>query len=289
MRKKLISTVLATLLFTSPGLALAQKGQDVLVKAGSETLNQGQFNLMLENMPPQLRMMLDSQPQLRTGMLQKWAEFSILAQEATASGLAKDEGVKQKINELRNRILVEEFITRNTGKTKVSDKMVKSYYKEHKAEFSHGEEISAQHILIRLEEGADEKAKKAAMAKIKTIQAKLKKGKDFGELAKEYSDDPGSKPNGGALGSFGHGTMVPEFEKVAFATKVGEISAPVQTKFGYHLIKVNEVKKAGTTALAEVQEQIKATISQQKQQEEVEGIISRLKKKYPIEIMAKEK
>ena len=87
------------------------------------------------------------------------------------------------------------------------------------------EQVWARHILVETEDEA------------KTIEARLKKGEDFAELAKELSKDTGSGANGGDLGWFGRGAMVPEFEKVAFALEVGEISEPIQSQFGYHIIQ----------------------------------------------------
>lgn len=109
-----------------------------------------------------------------------------------------------------------------------------------KGEFPELPEIRARHILIRLSQDASEEEVQAAYAKIEEIQQKLAAGEDFAALAEEYSDDPGSKARGGDLGWFGYGRMVPEFEAAAFALDVDEISEPVRTQFGLHLIQVLE-------------------------------------------------
>jgi len=283
MRKKLCAFVGGALLLTS-SLSMAANDNKILVTVGSESLNQGQFNMMVDNMPPQLQMMLKSQPELRTNMLGKWAEFSILAQEASASGIGDDAEVQQKIQELSNRILVEEYIKKNTGQAEVNAEMVKAYYNDNAEQFSRSEEVQAQHILITVgkEAGAEDQAK--AKKTILSIQQQLKDGKDFAALAKEFSDDPGSGANGGDLGFFSRGKMVPEFEDAAFSTKKGEVSEPVQTQFGWHLIKVNDRKEAGTISLAEVQDQIEQNLRQQQQQQEVVEILAKLKDKYPVKI-----
>ncbi len=106
------------------------------------------------------------------------------------------------------------------------------------------EQVHARHILVQVDKNAPMADKSAALKKIKDIKSQLNKGADFAELASKYSDDPGSKQKGGDLGYFTKGDMVPEFEKAAFALNVGQVSEPVQTDFGWHIIKVEE-KRAG--------------------------------------------
>ncbi|MFH1259092.1 MAG: peptidylprolyl isomerase [Elusimicrobiota bacterium] len=104
--------------------------------------------------------------------------------------------------------------------------------------------VKVRHILIRLEKGASLKESSEALNRLKDIQQRIKKGEDFADLAKKYSEDPGSKEDGGSLGFFSKGEMVPEFEKSAFTLKEGEASEIVKTDFGYHLIKCIEKKSA---------------------------------------------
>jgi len=117
-------------------------------------------------------------------------------------------------------------------------KDVREYFDLHQSEFSKPEEIHAVHILVKAKAG-DVAEEKAAREKIDKIRSELTMS-NFAELAKKYSDDPGSKVKGGELGWFGHGRMVPEFDKAAFSLAIGKVSDPVKTNFGYHLIKVLE-------------------------------------------------
>ena len=134
--------------------------------------------------------------------------------------------------------------TSNPGKPEVDEfmagnleKMQKSY-ENNKSQYMQKERVKARHILIKMDE-KDEKSKTAAAEKIKQIKSEATPG-NFSELAKKHSEDPGSKTRGGDLGFFERGRMVPPFEKVAFASEVGKISEPVETKFGYHIILVDE-------------------------------------------------
>lgn len=263
---------------------MAEDSSQVLATAGTETLSQGQFEQMLVGMPPQLKAMMDSQPELRQSMLSRWADFSILAQEAKSQGIDKEPLIQNKLKDLTSRVLVEEFITRNTGKAEVDDKAIQAYYDAHKSEYAHGEMVKAQHILIKVEQTATEEQVAAAKGKITAIKTRLDKGESFDVLAQKMSDDAGSKMNGGDLGFFEKDSMVPEFEKAAFSTKKGEVSEPIKTRFGWHLIKVTDTKGAGHTPLAEVHDDIKTKVQAESQQAEVESILANLKKKFPVTI-----
>ena len=133
-----------------------------------------------------------------------------------------------------------------------SDKDIESYYHRYdKTKFSHPEQAHARHILISVPEGASDKEKAEARAKAETIEKQLKQGGDFAKLAAQYSDDPGSKDKGGDLGVFTRGQMVKPFEDAAFKLKPGQISDPIQTRFGYHIIKLEDLKPGGTDTLAQ--------------------------------------
>lgn len=135
-------------------------------------------------------------------------------------------------------------------------KKVEEYYANNKAEFSSEEEVRAQHILIKVDDKtSDEKAKEMILL-LKNRASK----EDFGKLAKENSQDAGSKGKDGDLGYFSKGKMVPEFEAAAFSQKVGEVGEPVKSSFGYHLIKVTDKKAAQQKALDQVREVIASKI-----------------------------
>ena len=138
-----------------------------------------------------------------------------------------------------------------------SDKEIEEYYKKNaKTLFSHQEQVHARHILIGVAETANDKDKAEAKARAETILAQLKKGADFTKMAAEYSADPGNKDTSGDLGFFSRGQMVKPFEDAAFKLKPGNISDVVQTQFGYHIIKVDERKPAGSDTLEQVRPKI---------------------------------
>lgn len=142
-----------------------------------------------------------------------------------------------------------------------------SYYETNKDEFSTPEQVRARHILVQFT-SEDAESEKKAHEKIMEVAEKAKTG-DFAKLATEYSEDPGSKSKGGDLGFFGRGRMVPEFEEAAFSLPVNEVSEPVKTDYGYHLIQVLEKKPAQTFAFEEVREKIAAELLAEERSKEV--------------------
>ena len=143
-----------------------------------------------------------------------------------------------------------------------SDAEIEKYYTEHASEFDKPPQIRVAHVLVRIPETGGSEGEDKARAKVAEVIKRAKAGEDFGQLAREISEDPGSKQNGGDLGLVRKGEMVPQFEQAAFALKAGEISSePVRTPFGFHAIKVNEVNPGGKTPLKEVAAQIRDRIS----------------------------
>ncbi len=137
----------------------------------------------------------------------------------------------------------------------ISDEAITEYYAQQRQSFTRQpEQRKASHILIKVE-NADEES--AAMDKLKLIQEKLAAGEDFSKLAKEFSDDIGSARQGGDLGYFGRGVMDKAFENAAFNLKKGEISEPVRTRFGYHLIRLDDIREAQLAKLEDVKESIR--------------------------------
>ena len=136
---------------------------------------------------------------------------------------------------------------------KISDSDVEQYYNENIDRFRSNEERKSSHILISFD---DEVIDDAALEQIKNIQERIKAGESFESLAQEFSDDGGSAANGGDLGWAEPGLFVPEFDQVLFALKVGEISDPVKTQFGYHIIRLDDLKEGRKKEFAEIEEEL---------------------------------
>ncbi len=147
----------------------------------------------------------------------------------------------------RSKQTPEEFIAKNEAK-------IKEYYQNHKSEYTTPDQVKARHILIKAEDQKPESMEKA-LKKMVEIASKTNV-ENFSAMAEKHSDDPGSKAKGGDLGFFPRGRMVPEFEKAAFGSEKGKITEPVKTKYGYHIILVDDRKEASEEPLESVQVQI---------------------------------
>ncbi|HET7453287.1 MAG TPA: peptidyl-prolyl cis-trans isomerase [Thermoanaerobaculia bacterium] len=157
-------------------------------------------------------------------------------------------------------LLVEQAKLREKMKPSPAD--VQAYYDAHGDEFPVPERVHAQHILVKVGKDASPAEDAAARKKAEDILARAKKGEDFAALARQYSDDPGSKANGGDLPPFGRGAMVPPFEEAAFSMQPGEIRGPVKSDFGYHVIKLLAKLPAGKQSLAEATPRITSLLLQ---------------------------
>jgi peptidyl-prolyl cis-trans isomerase D len=151
------------------------------------------------------------------------------------------------------------------GSPQISDDQARQYYQAHLKDYQVPDEVHVRHILISVPQGADAKADAAAKAKAEDVLKQLRAGGNFAALAKKYSDDPGSKDQGGDLGMQAHGVFVPAFDKAAFALKPGEISDLVKTQFGYHILQGIEKQTAHTKPFEEVRGTILATMIRDKE------------------------
>jgi len=170
------------------------------------------------------------------------------------------------------------------AKVTVTPAQIDDFYKQNPEQFQQAESVHASHILISFPQNADAAAKQAARAKAETILKDVKAGKDFATLAKANSQDPGSAPNGGDLGFFQRGQMVPAFDEAAFKLAPGEVSELVETNFGYHIIKVAEKQAARTVPLDEVRPQVQQFLEGQNRQTQTQAFVQTLRTKGKVEI-----
>ena len=193
-----------------------------------------------------------------------------------------EEDIKTQIN---RALAIRELINNEVAeKVVVSDQEAKEYYDTHPQEFKQPEEVNARHILIKVDQNADASEKAKARKTIKEIQQKLDNGEEFAELAKEYSQGP-SGAKGGALGYFRRGQMVKPFEDAAFSMEANEVSDLVETTFGYHLIKVIDIKAERPIEFQAVQPQIVQYLKQEKTRKEVGRYVEKLRSDAEIKLL----
>ncbi len=172
-------------------------------------------------------------------------------------------------NILRQQLVIEKAVA---PMVHVTDADIKAYFDKNHATLDKPAQVRARHILVADKATAD------------TVEAKLKAGGNFADLAKQYSTDPSTKDKGGELGFFGVGQMVKPFSDAAFSLPVGATSAPVKSPFGWHIINVEEKKPATLATLASATPQIKDTLTQQQEQQQIPVFLQQLRAKANIQV-----
>ena len=268
--KNILLIVTGLCLLLSTQILSAKEEDKVLAKVGSETITQSMLDTIIEGIPPRYKAQMMT-PEGKKRLLDRIVEMKIFSQEAYKLKLDKDPAVQSQIISMTEQVMASEYIKHIQAEIKINDDEIKAYYEGNKKEFQQPEQIKARHILVKTEDEA------------KAVRKELETNKDFAALAKDKSTGP-SKTKGGDLGWFGRGQMVPEFEQVAFSLKKGEISDVVKTKFGYHIIKVDDKKKASEKSYEMVKKQIEDKLKQQKSKAVVDESKDKLMKKLKVEV-----
>ncbi|MBR5817779.1 MAG: peptidylprolyl isomerase [Clostridia bacterium] len=213
-------------------------------------------------------------PEGRKVILNQLIGSKLLLLDAKRNLLEADPQFKAELAKLKDSLLTSFAAEKAVANVTVSDKDAEDYYNAHKEQFVSDESVNASHILVDSEEKALE------------ILAKINAGEiTFEDAAKEYSSCP-SKANGGNLGDFGKGQMVPEFDEAVFKMEAGEItSSPVKTQFGYHLIKLIAKNDAEEMPFASIAGEIKGALLQEKRRAAYDSKINQLKILYPVDMM----
>jgi parvulin-like peptidyl-prolyl isomerase len=261
---------------TPAAAADAVKGDTVVLTIGSEKITKAEFEQIFQQvvsqMPPERRGAAQD-PQAKRQLAQQLAELKALAQEARRQKIDQTPEAKTQMAMRDDQLIAGMLFQQISKDTKPSPADLQAYYDGHKNEW---ETVTARHILIRfkgspvgLKDGQKDLTDEEALAKAKDLRAKIVAGGDFAALAKAESDDVGSGANGGSLGEFTRGRMVPQFDEAAFTLKVDEVSEPVKTQFGYHVIQVT---KHDTKKMDDVKNEIADKVGPEMAQKSVEAI-----------------
>jgi foldase protein PrsA len=309
--KRSISLVLLILAFAAAGCggggSTATLGSDDVAVVGSEQISKEQFQALMNRAQKSYDARKADFPKPGTteyetlkgqaiGFLLQRAEFE---QEAEKRGIEiSDDKVDKRIDQLKKQfyggsdkryqdvlkqqglteeqareeiratLISEELFKKVTEDVDVTDKDIEAYYNSHKSQYGQPESRDVRHILVQKKALADQ------------IYSQLKSGANFAVLAKRYSKDPGSAANGGKL-TVTKGQTVPEFDKTAFELKKGQLSQPVKTQYGYHVIQaLSDIKPAQTTPLAKVKDTIRQQLQQQDKNEAMTKWVTDTKKHY---------
>ena len=296
-------------------------GNEVIAKGKGFEIKRGQLDDALiglkstavargQNIPPEQALQFEQQ------LLERLIQIKLLLSKATADDQAKGKETSAKRFEmLRTRAGSEEALTRQLKsvgmnqddlqtrmldeataeavlerelKISISEEEVNKFYEENPAKFEQPEKVRASHILLSTRDlGGKELTTEQKEAKHKQMEGLLKRaraGEDFAKLAKEFSEDPGSKDKGGEY-TFPRGQMVPEFESAAFSMNTNDVSDIVTTQFGYHIIKLSEKLPAKKIELAKISPEIKDYLKQQATGKQLPAYMEKLKKEANVEIL----
>ncbi|HWB83963.1 MAG TPA: peptidylprolyl isomerase [Bryobacteraceae bacterium] len=247
----------------------------VVLTVGEQKITAAEFDHIIDALPVQYRSVARGSG--RKQFADNLARILVLAQEGKRLKLDQTPAYKSEVEFQSANILAGQTYSKLTDDLKVDDAELQKYYDEHKSEF---EQVHARHILIRMKGSPlpvkpNEKdlTEEEALAKAQELRKQILSGADFAKLAETESDDSGSASKGGDLGFFHHGQMVPSFEEAAFKLNVGEVSEPVKSPFGYHLIQV-EAKQ--TKTLAEVRSELEQRLKPEMAQKELDGMEKQL-------------
>lgn len=250
MRFFLIIILLLSLINT------AAYGEDeVVAKIGERKITMADLNRMIGYYDSEKQKFLEQQPQRKATILRRIVQGIVLSQIARNQGFDKRDDIKEQIELLVNDFIATQYLQKEViDKIEVTDKDIELYYKAHPEEFKTPEMVRARHILIKVDKSATEIEKEEARKKAENLLNKIKGGEDFAKLAAEFSEDTATKTKGGDLGFFQRGSMVPEFESVAFTLNQGEVSDIVETPYGFHIIKIEEKKESVIQPLEKVRD-----------------------------------
>ena len=241
--------------------------KEVLATVAGRDITQEEFEAFLASVPKEQQAYINN-PKFREHCLDQLTSLHMFAQMGEDLKLDETEDFKKAYENAKRDILAQMAMRETLKDVAVTEEELKAFYDQNQQQFKKGETVNAKHILTDSEETCKE------------ILASITNGeKTFEDAAKEFSTCP-SKERGGDLGEFGKGQMVKEFEDAAFAAEIGQVVGPVQTQFGYHLIKVEKKNEATVIEFEQIKENLRTNLLQQKQELEYNKKVAELKEKY---------
>lgn len=302
----------------SPATPIAPSGppSQVVAKVNGQPITRGELDFMVKNVMREKAVAIptDQHAEIRRRVLDDLINKELLYQKAKSSNLSvtpeelsrtmtnikADFADEKAFNEqlrkdgmtlpgveaiIRQGMVIDKYLTTSVKeKIKILPAEEEKFYADNKEKMKHPEQLRASHILLRADASSTAEVKQAQKTKAEEALARARKGEDFAALAKQYSQDPTTTPNGGDLGFFGKGQMVPAFDEAAWALKPGEISGVVETNYGYHIIKAIARRPEGLTPIDDVRARIHEYLVNQHVQEETQKALVDLRAQAKIDV-----
>ena len=269
--KRLLFLIFAVVFFIGCTQKESSKGP-VLAKVDGTVITKEDFINKISRVPEWARERFQSE-QGKKEFLDELIKEQLIYKDAIKNGLDRDNAFKKELEEFKKMNLIKTILEKEVEKkAKLDPKEIRDFYDKNTDKFTIGTEVRARHILVDTEEQA------------KDIIKKLRLNENFSMLAGQYSKDKATAKNGGDLGFFGRGRMVPEFEAVVFNLKVGEnVNVPIKTRFGYHIVQVTDRKEGRAGGFEEVKGALERQLMIEKQKTLFDTYIEKLKKEAKIE------
>jgi peptidyl-prolyl cis-trans isomerase C len=267
-RERLAAAMLVASMLVPLGSPARAQADPVIARVNGVEIRQSDLALAEEDMGQQAQQL--SGDAKKEYLIAYFADVILLSKAAEANKVVDQKDFKSRLAFIRAKLLMELLLDAE-GRAAVTEQSVKKAYDDALKQMAGDQEVRARHILVPTE------------AEAKKILEEIKKGTDFAEMAKQKSKDPGAASEGGDLGYFTKDQMVPEFSEAAFKLNKGELSDPVKTQFGWHIIKVEDKRAKPAPSFDEVKDQVKAYVMRKAQAD----LVGKLREKAKIERLDK--
>ena len=241
----------------------------VLAIAAGHEITENDLNALIARYPEQQRAAFNSE-EAKKNLLEQLISFELFNKFGQELELDKTQEYKDAVASITKEVLTSMAMNKALADVTVTDEDAKKYYDENKDAFSVPPTVSARHILVKTEEEANK------------VKEEINGGLSFADAAMKYSSCP-SKEQGGNLGAFSKGMMVPEFEKASFEAEIGVLTEPVKTQFGYHLIIVDSKNEGAVKSFEEVKDSVVNELLKRNQHKKYDDLMNQLQEKYGVE------
>ena len=264
----------------------APQEDKILARVGAEVIRESDFQRYLSlRFPPKQLAQLSGMPEVKEKLRNEYLDSSVIVAKARKEGLDKTDDYKRNLAVLEMQTLLKAYMQKENDvlmkQRQVSDEEIQTFYQENQASFKLPDTFSARHILVKVKGGANGSlglSEEDAKARILKAKEELAKGRSWDEVAKEYSEDAGSKDKGGLYENKHFGEFVKEFDEAVRTQAPGKPGEPVKTQFGYHLIQLEKWNKGEIPSLDKVKEQVRQRAMAKKTEQVWANFISGLKK-----------
>ncbi|ALB43978.1 peptidylprolyl isomerase [Clostridium beijerinckii] len=242
----------------------------VLAVAAGYEITEKDLNAIISRYPQEQRGALQSEEKKKQ-LVEQLISFELMNKFGKEIQLDKTQEYKDAMENISKEVITSMAINKVLSDVTITDEEVKKYYEDNKEAFGQPATVSARHILVETEEEANKAREEILSGKI-----------SFGDAAMKYSTCP-SNQQGGNLGEFSKGMMVPEFEEAAFTSEIGKVTEPVKTQFGYHLVLVDAKNEASIKSFEEVKDSVLDNLIKENQHKKYDQILKELEGKYGVE------